>query len=102
MGTVGALTFDESVDHMLATPSLYGADFDAKVFEAVSNDELTVAAELAADPDIEGVATLWTSGSADNESTMFGYITAASTSTGRSSETKKEHINGTPTGRRSP
>lgn len=70
LGAVSALTFDGSIDHMLATPSLYGADFDAKVFEAVSNDELTVAAELAADPDIESVATLWTSGTADNETTM--------------------------------
>lgn len=70
LGTVGALTLDTSIDHMLATPRLYGADFDANVFAAVSNDELNVAAELAADADIEAVATAWTSGSADNETTM--------------------------------
>lgn len=70
LGTVGASTFDESIDHLLATPSLYGADFDAKVFEAVSNDELTVAAELAEDVDVAAVATAWTSNSADNEETM--------------------------------
>lgn len=70
LGAVGALTLDNSIDHMLNTPALYGADFDAKVFEMVTNDELTVAAALTGDPDIAAVATAWTSGSADNETPM--------------------------------
>lgn len=67
LGAFGAMTLDHSIDHMLTTPTLYGADFDANVLEVVGNDELAVAQELATDPDIEAVASMWTSDSADNE-----------------------------------
>ncbi len=70
LGVIGAQTLDDSIDHLLVTPVLYGADFDAMVVEMVVNNELTAAAALASDPEIAAVATAWTSGSADNETPM--------------------------------
>ena len=71
LGAVGALTLEHSLDRMLGTPSMYGADFEANVFEAVGNDELAVAQELVADPDIAAVATVWVSGGGDNQTALY-------------------------------
>jgi FtsX-like permease family len=56
-GVVAALTFGSRVDHLLATPKLWGANYDAIVTsgEDVSADEET-AARVAGDPDVSAVA----------------------------------------------
>ena len=58
-GLVGAFTVDRSIDHVLSTPALYGADFDASVFAAELADRQVVAAALASDTNIEAVAFVW-------------------------------------------
>lgn len=58
-GLVGAFTVDRSIDHVLSTPALYGADFDASVFAAELADRQVVAAALASDTDIAAVAFVW-------------------------------------------
>ena len=56
-GVVAALTFGSRVDHLLATPKLWGANYDAIVHtvEDVSLDE-TAADEVAGDPEVAAVA----------------------------------------------
>jgi len=56
-GVVAALTFGSRVDHLLATPTLWGANYDAIVTtgEDVSLDE-TAADRVARDPDVAAVA----------------------------------------------
>ncbi len=56
-GVVAALVFGVRVDHLLATPELWGANYDAIVTtgEDVSSDERT-ADQLAGDPDVAAVA----------------------------------------------
>ena len=56
-GVVAALTFGSRVDHLLATPELWGANYDAIVTtgENVSLDD-TVADGVAGDPDVAAVA----------------------------------------------
>ncbi len=58
-GLVGALTLERSIDHVLATPALYGADFDAGNFLTSGGDMRAVAEQLAPDPDIEAVGLVW-------------------------------------------
>ena len=55
-GVVAALTFGSRVDHLLATPTLWGANYDAIVTtgEDVSLDE-TAADRVARDPDVAAV-----------------------------------------------
>jgi hypothetical protein len=62
-GVVAALTFGSRVDHLLATPSLWGADYDAIVTtgEDVSADEET-AERVAGDPDVTAVALIDSAG----------------------------------------
>jgi len=60
MGIVGAMTLQTSIDHVLTTPALYGADFDAAVTMSTGDDKQAVADELAADPDIEAVGLILT------------------------------------------
>jgi hypothetical protein len=60
MGIVAAMTVQTSIDHVLATPALYGADFDAAVTMSTGDDKRAVADELAADPDIEAVGVVLT------------------------------------------
>lgn len=75
LGAVGALTLNQAIEHDLTTPAIFGADYDAQVYESVSNDELAVSRELAADPNIEGVGVVWVSQSGtgnDNTVTVAG------------------------------
>ncbi len=60
MGIVGAMTLQSSIDHVLTTPALYGADFDAAVTMSTGADKQAVADELARDPDIEAVGVVLT------------------------------------------
>lgn len=58
-GLVGALTLQRSIEHVLATPALYGADFDATVFIDDGDDKRAIADRLALDPGIEAVGLVW-------------------------------------------
>jgi ABC-type lipoprotein release transport system permease subunit len=58
-GLVGALTLEHSLDHVLATPALYGADFDAGNFLDDGTDKRAVAQQLAPDQDVDAVALVW-------------------------------------------
>lgn len=58
-GLVGGLTLERSIDHVLTTPALYGADYDAIVRAEDGSDVRLRADELAADPEIEAVGLLW-------------------------------------------
>jgi predicted lysophospholipase L1 biosynthesis ABC-type transport system permease subunit len=58
-GLVGALTLQHSLDHVLATPALYGADFDASSFIFDGADKRALAQQLAADHDFEAVGLVW-------------------------------------------
>jgi FtsX-like permease family len=62
-GVVASLTFGSRVDHLLATPKLWGADYDAIVTtgENVSADEAT-AERVAGDPDVTAVALVDSTG----------------------------------------
>ena len=56
---MAALTLDDSIDHAVTTPALYGADFDAIVSNFEYRDELAASEELAADAAIEAVGLGW-------------------------------------------
>jgi hypothetical protein len=58
-GLVGALTLEHSIDHVLATPALYGADFDAGNFLDTGADKRTLGEEMTSDPEIEAVGLVW-------------------------------------------
>ncbi len=55
-GLVGVLSLQQSIDHVLATPRLYGADFDASIFLDSGADIRMTATMLAADRDIDAAA----------------------------------------------
>lgn len=59
-GLVGAMTLEHSIDHVLATPALYGADFDASNFLDTGTDKRVLAEQLTPDPDVEAVGLVWT------------------------------------------
>jgi hypothetical protein len=56
LGLAGAVTFGHSVDHVIDTPRLFGADFDASVDIVNGADKRPIADRLAADPDVAAVA----------------------------------------------
>lgn len=58
-GLVGAFTLERSVDHILATPALYGADFDASNFLDSGADKRALAEQLIPDPEVEAVGLAW-------------------------------------------
>ena len=58
-GIVGALTLEHSLDHVLATPALYGADFDASNFLDSAVDKRSIGEQLVPDPDVEAVGLVW-------------------------------------------
>ena len=58
-GLVGALTLEHSLDHVLATPALYGADFDAGNFLDSADDKRALGGQLADDPDVDSVGLVW-------------------------------------------
>jgi hypothetical protein len=56
-GVVAALSIGAQVDHLLATPRLWGADYDASVVGAADlHSRERDAARIARDPDVEAVA----------------------------------------------
>jgi ABC-type lipoprotein release transport system permease subunit len=56
-GVVAALTVGARIDHLLATPKLWGADYDASVTAGAGMPSHEATAELlAADPDVDAVA----------------------------------------------
>jgi putative ABC transport system permease protein len=59
-GLVAAFTLEHSIDHVLATPALYGADFDAGNFLDSGADKRAMAEQLTPDPDIDAVSLVWT------------------------------------------
>ncbi len=59
-GLVAAMTLESSIDHVLTTPSLYGADYDAVVGLSSGGDRQAVADQLETDPDVEAVGLIWT------------------------------------------
>ncbi len=59
VGLAGALTLERSIDHVLATPRLYGADADASAFIDNGEGKEVLAAQLANDPAFEAVALVW-------------------------------------------
>jgi hypothetical protein len=58
-GLVGALTLEHSLDHVLTTPALYGADFDASNLLDSADDKRALGAQVAPDPDVEAVGVVW-------------------------------------------
>ncbi len=58
-GLVGALTLDHSLHRVLATPALFGADFDASNMLTSIDDKRALAEQLVPDPDVEAVALVW-------------------------------------------
>jgi putative ABC transport system permease protein len=66
-GLVGGLTLQHSIDHLLRTPALYGADFDASSMLDDGSDRRAVADDLAADPDIEAVGLVWVERPGDDD-----------------------------------
>ena len=58
-GLVGALTLQHSLDHVLKTPALYGADFDASNFLDSADDKRALGERLTPDPDVEAVGLMW-------------------------------------------
>ena len=58
-GVVGALTLEHSLDHVLATPALYGADFDASNFLDGADDKRALGGQLTSDPDVDAVGLVW-------------------------------------------
>ena len=58
-GLVGALTLEHSLDHVLATPALYGADFDASNFLDSAEDKRVLGGQLTPDPDVDAVGLVW-------------------------------------------
>lgn len=54
-GLVGGMTLEHSIDHVLSTPALYGADFDAANFLDSGADKRALGQQLAPDPDVEAV-----------------------------------------------
>ena len=58
-GLVGALTLEHSLDHVLATPALYGADFDASNFLDSADDKRALGGQLAPDPDVDSIGLVW-------------------------------------------
>jgi hypothetical protein len=59
-GLVGAFTLERSIDHVLATPALYGADFDASNLLDSAQDKRALGEQLIPDPDVEAVGLVWT------------------------------------------
>lgn len=59
-GLVGGLTVEHSLRHVLQTPALFGADFDASNFLSGGEDKHSLGERAAADPDVDAVAVTWT------------------------------------------
>ena len=59
-GLVGALTLEHSLDHVLATPALYGADFDASNFLDSADDKRALGGRVTPDPEVDAVGLVWT------------------------------------------
>ncbi|MEA3184037.1 MAG: putative transport system permease protein [Ilumatobacteraceae bacterium] len=59
-GLVGAFTLEHSIDKVLATPALYGADFDASNLLDSAQDKRALGEQLTSDTDVEAVGLLWT------------------------------------------
>jgi FtsX-like permease family len=55
-GVIAALTFGSRVDHLLATPKLWGADYDAIVTTVEDAPAEETAERVARDPDVTAVA----------------------------------------------
>jgi hypothetical protein len=55
-GVVAALTFGARVDHLLASPTLWGANYDAIVTTAENVPGVRTAERVASDPDVVAVA----------------------------------------------
>jgi hypothetical protein len=55
-GVVAALTFGTHVDHLLASPRLWGADYDAIVTTVENVSGIETAERVASDPDVAAVA----------------------------------------------
>ena len=60
-GLVGALTLEHSLDHVLATPALYGADFDASNFLDSADDKRSLGGHVAPDPAVDAIGVVWAS-----------------------------------------
>jgi hypothetical protein len=60
-GVIAALTLQGSIDHLLATPALYGADYDAAVIHEIPGELEEMREQLLRDPDIAAVAEGWSS-----------------------------------------
>ncbi|MEP7201674.1 MAG: ABC transporter permease [Ilumatobacteraceae bacterium] len=58
-GLVGALTLQHSIDRVLVTPALYGADFHLTNLLDSGSDKRALAEQLVPDPDLEAVAIVW-------------------------------------------
>jgi len=58
-GLVGATTLDHSLARVLATPALFGADFDASNMLSSGDDKRALAEHLVPDPEVEAVGLVW-------------------------------------------
>jgi hypothetical protein len=58
-GVVGALTMEHSLHHVLDTPALFGADFDASNLLSGGEDKRSLAEKASSDPDVEAAAVTW-------------------------------------------
>jgi hypothetical protein len=70
-GLTAALTVDRSAHHLLATPRLYGADYDV-VVEPDSSASVDVAeSQLLIDGDVAAVARAWNRSAGDDDDVLF-------------------------------
>ncbi|MEY2581577.1 MAG: putative transport system permease protein [Ilumatobacteraceae bacterium] len=58
-GSVGGITLEHSINHVLVTPALYGADFDAANLLDSGSDKRAIGEQLAPDPEIDAVGLVW-------------------------------------------
>jgi hypothetical protein len=58
-GIVGGITLEHSINHVLVTPALYGADFDAANLLDSGSDKRAIGEQLAPDPEIDAVGLVW-------------------------------------------
>jgi hypothetical protein len=56
---VGGFTLEHSINHVLATPALYGADFDAANLLDSGSDKRAMGNQLSPDPEVDAVALVW-------------------------------------------
>ncbi len=90
-GLVTALTMQLSINRVLTTPRLYGANFDASNFAVDGRSKGRVAEVLAHDPDIEAVALVWEPLESEDRVRVVGKAGTASVLV-RTFETKKDSI----------